>query len=94
MTHKSHSELLEEYSKSLGLLTVMSLEELISSHNDLRNMNVENCELWNKKFQEGYAKGKEQGITMILEHEYIKIEKLKSMSVGQMADFLAEPQSY
>ena len=49
--------LLEDYSEEIGCKHVMTIEELIASHRERREMCIRFIGAWNKGYDEGYDEG-------------------------------------
>jgi hypothetical protein len=84
------SDLLKEYSVEIhgeGREDAMTLEQLISSHRHLRQLNVDTHAYRLQARDEGYAYGVKQGMARV-NNEYIKVEDLKKLTMAQVAEML------
>ena len=62
----------------------------IESHRYLRSLNLENREIRQEAFRQGYESGRSAGMESITNGVYIEIGKLKAMTVLELAQFLSE----
>jgi len=81
---------LRAYAKELGLDHELSLESLIDSHRHLRSLNTGHLKDWRATLDDARARGLAEGRQEALENEYISVERLKSMSVKDLCDFLSD----
>jgi hypothetical protein len=81
---------LQEYSKEIGLDYVLSVEELIDSHRNLRNSNIKNLTEFRAVSEEYRKRGYEEGYVNVINREFISFENLKKMNVKEFADHLCD----
>lgn len=62
----------------------------IESHRYLRSLNLENREIRQEAFRQGYESGRSAGMESITNGLYIAVDKLKAMTVLELAQFLSE----
>lgn len=67
-----------------------SVVNFIESHRYLRSLNLENREIRQEAFRQGYESGRSAGMESITNGLYIAVDKLKAMTVLELAQFLAE----
>lgn len=77
-------DLLESYSKELGLEYVLTLKELVESHRHLRKHHIQMV----AQYQKEVSSGSIVSCDDLAGREVIKISKLKSMSVEKLVEFL------
>ena len=75
-----------EYSKEIGLDYTMTVEELISSHRELRNKNVSNHREWLRELEKARERGREEGFLYVTEKSYVSLDRLKSMKLGELIE--------
>jgi hypothetical protein len=81
-------ELLESYSKEIGVST--TLQELIDSHRSLRNENARRTKMSLAEMEAYRANAKRIAEEGVLNGEYISIEKLRTMTIRDIADLVGE----
>lgn len=67
----------------------LTLKKLIESHKQIRSLRLDVEKERRKYFQEGYEHGKAIGLRSIGEG-FIEIEKLKAMTMQEIADLIGE----
>ena len=82
------NNLLKNYSEEIGLYNEMTIEALIESHRHLRNLNQIHHKEWLKELEKGREIGRIQAEIFVKEHEWISVERLKSMTVAELVNFL------
>lgn len=86
-------ELLNDYSKKLGLqLGDFTVKSLIESHQSLRQHHQDWHEWWLSELRAARERGLKEGRERALEFEYIEREKLKAMTLKEIADLLYEEE--
>lgn len=90
MNMDSKIKSLQKYSKEIGLDYVLSVEELIESHRNLRNFNIINNTKFRALADEYRRKGYEEGYVNAINREFISFEDLKKMNVKEFADYLCD----
>lgn len=86
----SDQKQLKDYSDELGLSHTMSLDEVIKAHRRLRDQAQINHQEWLTELEKGREVGKQQGLAIVTCEEYIKVDKLKAMTLAELANFLAD----
>lgn len=84
------TEHLAAYSAELKLLNPLTIEDLINSHRYLRSLNLERTEQWCTVMREAADKGEQAAQAFALERDWFDRGRLRSMSLGALADLLAE----
>jgi hypothetical protein len=79
---------LKKYSKEIGLDYILSVEELIESHRNLRNSHIKNLAEFRAGSEEYRKRGYEEGYVNAINREFISFEDLKKMNVKEFADHL------
>ena len=83
-------EQLAAYSAELKLINPLTIEDLINSHRHLRSLNLERVEQWRTAMREAADKGVQAAQEAALDRGWFSRERLRSMSLGELADLLAE----
>lgn len=78
--------LLEKYCEELGV--GLTLDQLIDSHRNLRNMNLENRIEINRELDKARQFGREQGFDQVTNGLYIDVVKLKNMTIAELVEFI------
>jgi hypothetical protein len=81
-------EMLEEYSRELGVDT--TLAELIESHRELRNKNIASIKRSREEESKYVAQAMKRAEEMVLKGDYIRIADLKKMTLSELANLIAE----
>ncbi len=84
---------LEQYSQEIGLFNGFTVESLIDSHRRLRIINSQTHAERMAELEAARAFGMEQGRQMILHGQYIEVEKLRSMTMQELTEFLYDSDS-
>jgi hypothetical protein len=88
----SDKRLLREYSIQIhGDANALTLKKLINSHKQIRKLRLEVEEERIKYFNDGYEHGKQAGLKNI-DASFIEIEKLKEMTMQEIANLIGEEQ--
>ena len=66
----------------------ITLKSLIGSHKNLRQENKIKHDEWLRELSAGRELGRKQGLEMVTEHEFVSVEKLKSMTINELVSFL------
>ena len=67
-----------------------TVRELIESHQYLRKLNLEKQETFSKAIEDGKNFGRADGFKEVTQSNYIKVDKLKSMTLVEIVKFLEE----
>jgi len=86
-------ESLEDYSKEIGLREAMTLDALIESHRHLRTLNLEFNDQWRKELTKGYERGCAEGKTLAMEQDFLSIDRLRTMTIGELSVLIVGPES-
>lgn len=81
------NKMLQDYSAERGWSFVISLQDLISSHNSLTK------ELNNgkrKEWQDALVQARQQAAKQQMDETYIKIDTVRNMSVQEFVNFIGE----
>lgn len=85
----TNEELLGAYAEELGIRSI-TLSDLIDSHRYLRSLNLDRMDLVRDAIaterERAYADTKEQA----LKYDWVSMERLKTMTVQELADFLSQ----
>lgn len=85
-------KLLADYAVKLGIKGELPLDALLDSHWSLREDNKRFRRELNGLREAAYEEGLEMGMKKVTEFDYIKREKLLSMTVPELVEFLTEPE--
>ena len=77
-------EILENYMKKLGIS--ITLEQLVESHEYLREKYIQT----NKEINETVQRIVTDRLRTILTEDYIRVDKLKNMSISEICDLYCE----
>ena len=85
-------EWIHRYSQEMKLAKdqAFSLKELIESHRRLREINHERQQSWLEELQLARERGHREGVEWATTHDYISREKLKAMTLLEIANWLEE----
>ncbi len=82
-------EKLKQYSIEIfGEEGHMSLDTLIQSHRLLRAESVKSNQERIREFNEVHARAAESARQMVMHGEFISVERLRSMTLGEIAEFI------
>lgn len=83
-----YDDMLAQYSREIGLDWPMSLGKLIESHRQLQATIRQRSEAIRQEIKTARKHGYADGIAMATHGAYIATEKLRSMTLGEIAEFL------
>jgi hypothetical protein len=81
---------LAEYGRELDLHGMISLDDLIYSHRQLRAHYIADRKVWFQELENARAAGRAQGLEQVTQGEYISVEALRKMTVAELASFIGE----
>lgn len=79
---------IEQYSNEIGLKEAMTMEELIQSHRNLRQLNSNKQKDWLDAIEKARNMGFENGKREALEQNFISRKTLKAMTIQQLIEWL------
>jgi flagellar biosynthesis/type III secretory pathway protein FliH len=91
-TNMTAEEKIKQYGKTI-LYRDLTVEQLIASHSYLRELNKRSIEDYRKSGEDGYEQGRKQGYEEVTNNEYIAVSKLRSMTIGELAEFVFDESS-
>lgn len=85
-------ELLHRYSQKLGLAKdqAFTIKSLIESHREVKEINWDYHQTWLDELKKARERGHIEGVEWATTHDYISREKLKSMTLLEIASWLEE----
>lgn len=86
----SENQKIESYAEELNIPKRLTLEMLINSHRYLRNNAIKSDEQLSKELNKIREIAKEDARKLVLNHEYISVEKLKRLSIAELMDEISD----
>lgn len=81
--------LLYDYSRELGLINDLTLEDVINAHRHLRELNKRKNAEWLEELDRARKLGYDEGLRLISNSgDYIKASELKEMKVSDLVNIL------
>ena len=71
----------------------ITLKSLIESHKNLHQQNKIKHDEWLRELSAARELGRKQGLEMVSEHEFVSVEKLKSMTINELVSFLYDGEN-
>lgn len=84
----SIEEKLAAYAAELGV-SILTIDDFIDSHRHLRSMNMEKSNAIREAVDEERIRAYADAEAYALKHDWISMDRLKTMSVKELVDFLS-----
>jgi len=85
-----NEKLLQEYSREIGVYNALTWEKLIDSHRHIRAKAREYHDDYRAQMNKGFEAGKQYYAEVALKEDWFTRERLKSMTIGELANLLAD----
>lgn len=87
-------EKMAAYSKEIGLWDPMSIDSLIDSHRKLRQANAQTWDERQAEMQKAREYAAADARKWVTEHEYVSVERLRTMTLTQIVELINELSGY